>query len=240
MIDADLNMEIRADILEYSLYIETLINNLLLLNLGIFDGKESTKLFSNKGKLTFQNKIDLLFDIEVLSKDQNLEFVLFMNIRNKFLHDLECNSFQVFLSKLDSGLVTRFKTFLENEELICNENACEIACNNLFKKNIVTIKNKIKAQEKILKFHQLSNNNISLYLEFIRDLIENISITIENSELENPKVVNLGLKIMQVLEGDWNKFNEERKKFDFKEFHNSDEIMKSVFRVKSRLFDLPK
>ena len=65
--EAQLNIEVRSRILEYSLVIENLINDLLLMNLGVYNEKEKTRLFSNKGKLTFQNKIDLLFDIEVLS-----------------------------------------------------------------------------------------------------------------------------------------------------------------------------
>ena len=65
--EAQLNIEVRSRILEYSLVIENLINDLLLLNLGIYNEKEKTRLFSNKGKLTFQNKIDLLFDIYFFS-----------------------------------------------------------------------------------------------------------------------------------------------------------------------------
>ena len=73
-LDAQLNIEVRSRILEYSLCIEGLINDLLIMNLGIYDEKEKTRLFSNKGKLTFQNKIDLLFDIEFLSKLENSDF----------------------------------------------------------------------------------------------------------------------------------------------------------------------
>jgi hypothetical protein len=64
-IEKQLNIELRSRILEYSLFIENSINDLLLLNLGLFSDKRKTKLFSNKGKISFQNKVDLLNDIGV-------------------------------------------------------------------------------------------------------------------------------------------------------------------------------
>lgn len=240
----DINIELRAEVLEYSLFIESLINDLLLMNLGIYDDKEKTKLFSNKGKLTFQNKIDLLYDISVLSKDENLEFELLMNIRNKFLHDLECNSFQALFSQLDKGIVNRFKKYLDDEKLISNENACENACNKLFKKNMETIKHKIKAnkviKENTHKFYKLHNEQIIFYIDAIHDLLEKVSIATENSELENPKVAILGEKILQVLADAVNKLNTDSKKVDFEDFFNSKENMKSLLGIKSGLNDLPK
>lgn len=240
----DINIILSTDILEYSLCIEKLINELLLLNLGIYDEKERTRLFSNKGKLTFQNKIDLLYDIEVLSKDENSEFELLMNIRNKFLHDLECNSFQVLFRQLDRGIVNRFKKYLDNEQLISNEGACKKACNKLFKKNMGTIKQKIKAfttiKENTHKFYKLHNEQIIFYIDAIHDLLEKVSIATENSELENPKVAILGEKILQILEEAVRKLNTESKKVDFEDFFNSNENMKSLFGIKSGLNDLPK
>lgn len=239
----DLNLKLRADILEYSLFIEKLINDLLLLNLGIYDEKESTRLFSNKGKLTFQNKIDLLYDIEVLSKDENSEFELLMNIRNKFLHDLDCNSFQVLLSQLDKGIVNRFKKYLDNGKLITNEDDCENACYKLFQKNIKIIKEKINTNEasrnKKSELIQLQNEQLLFYIDFIQDLLDKISISTENSELENPKVAILGAEIMGILEEAVNKLSTEPKN-NYEYFFNSYENMKSLFGIKKGLNDLPK
>ena len=90
--DTEINIEVRSEILEYSLNIEGAINDLLLAYLGIFD-KSSTKLFGNKVGLSFKNKIDLLFDINVLSKEEHNDLDLFMNFRNRFFHAIECNSY---------------------------------------------------------------------------------------------------------------------------------------------------
>jgi len=140
-IEKQLNIELRSRILEYSLFIEDSINDLLLLNLGLFSDKRKTKLFSNKGKISFQNKVDLLNDIGVLSKEENSDFELLMIIRNKFMHDIECDSFHTLFNQLDNGIVNRFKRFLEDGQQTSNEEACRSACYRLFQKNLKTIKN---------------------------------------------------------------------------------------------------
>lgn len=242
--EAQLNIELRSRILEYSLVIENSINDLLLLNLGIYNEKEKTRLFSNKGKLAFQNKIDLLFDIEVLSREENLEFELLMNIRNKFLHDIDCNSFQNLLQQLDNGIVNRFKKFIENDKSINNEEACIKASYKLFQNNIDTIKKKVSVNKEAIeikyKLFQQQNQQLLFYIDTVHNLLEKVSMATENSELENPKVAILGKEILQILQEAQSKLDTETKKFDVKTFFSSNENMKSLFGIKGGLNDLPK
>ncbi len=243
-IEKQLNIELRSRILEYSLLIESSINDLLLLNLGIYDEKGKTRLFSNKGKISFQNKIDLLYDIEVLSKEENSDFELLTNVRNKFMHDIECGSFHILLSQLDNGIVNRFKKFLEDGQLISDEEACKGACYKIFKKNIEIIKKKIESykaiNEKKHKFLQLQNKKIEFYIDAIYDLLEEISVVTEKSELENPKVAILGEEILQILEGTVHKLNSETETNVYEEFFNTDDSIKAIFGIKRGLKDLPK
>lgn len=243
-IEAKLNIEVRSRILEYSLVIENSINDLLLLNLGIYNEKDKTRLFSNKGKLTFQNKIDLLFDIEVLSKEENSEFELLMNIRNKFLHDMYCSSFQILLRQLDNGIVNRFKVFIEKGKSIDDEEACEQACYKLFQKNIKTIKEIIRKNTASRKIKsnlvQVQNEQIIYYIDFIQELLNKVSIATENAELENPKVAILGEEILKILEESVQKLNSESRTNIYEEFFNSNENIKAVFGIKGELKDLPK
>ena len=242
--EAQLNIEVRSRILEYSLCIEGSINDLLLMNLGIYGDKEKTKLFSNKGKLTFQNKIDLLFDIAILTNEEKLEFELLMNIRNKFLHVLDCSSFQSLFKQLDSGIVNRFKKFIKNDSSINDEEACKKACYKLFQNNIGTIKKKIKVHKESIeikyKLFQQQNQQLLFYIDNVHNLIEKISITLENSELENPKVAILGEEILKILQETERKLDTETKKIDGKTLFSSNENMKSLFGIKGELNDLPK
>ncbi len=243
--EAQLNIELRSRILEYSLVIENSINDLLLLNLGLYGDKRKTKLFSNKGKISFQNKIDLLDDIGVLSREENSEFELLMNIRNKFLHDLECNSFKILFDNLkDKGIQNRFKKFLEEGQSISDEEACKSACYKIFKTNLGTIKKKIRlnkaAIEKKNKLFQVQNEQIIYYIDFIYDLLNEVSMATENAELENLKVASLGAEILQILEESVQKLNSEAKTNIYEEFFNSNENIKAVFGIKGELKDLPK
>ncbi len=194
MRNTEINIELRSEILEYSLILENAINDLLLLQFGIFESGKSTKLFGKKQGITFKNKIDLLFDINVLNKDENGEFELLMIFRNKFLHDLECNSFHIIVSDFDNGLKNRFKKFLQKDQDIIDEELCRKACRELFLKNIRTLQTKLKTRRQIIEekneVFQLLSNNIIFHVDLFFDLIDELFLILENSELENEKVRN--------------------------------------------------
>lgn len=87
-----LNIELRKEILEISLNLENMISELLILYLNI--EREERKAITNKGSnLSFKNKIDLLYDLDVLAKDEHSNLLLMMEFRNQFLHNYQCNSF---------------------------------------------------------------------------------------------------------------------------------------------------
>lgn len=93
-----INRELRIEILECALRLETNINTLILELLDIPDKVKKRSLSGKSGSLSFKNKIDLLFDLEVINDDEYREFLLLMEFRNKFLHDLYCDSFENALS----------------------------------------------------------------------------------------------------------------------------------------------
>ncbi len=76
--DIDINLQLRSEVLEISLNLEDAVNELLLALLLIEIPRR--KAISNKsGNLSFKNKIDLLFDLEVLltlTLHKNINFAL--------------------------------------------------------------------------------------------------------------------------------------------------------------------
>jgi len=195
---------VRSEILEYSLTLEEAINNLLLFNLGIFDGGKATRLFGNKASISFKNKIDLLYDINVLTKEENSDLELLMIFRNKFLHDINCNSFLNVLEILDNGIKNKFKGYLKEGKTIDNEDACKAACLDLYLKNISTIKNKIKDKriqiEERSEIFQLLNQQIINHHDLFFDLIKDLFLILENSELEDDKLRALSVVISEKLQ----------------------------------------
>lgn len=129
------NMNVRADALKLSIVIEDAINSLLLLHLGIED-KESTKHFGKKAGIPFKSKVELLYDIGVLSKEELLNLELLMVFRNKFAHDIKSDTFISVVDQLDNGVRNRFKKFIANQSNILNEGSYEKAFNKLFTTNV--------------------------------------------------------------------------------------------------------
>lgn len=90
----EIGLKIRSENLEVALFIESEISFILETLLGIKDHYKS-KSFSNKsGALSFCQKIDLLIDIDVLSKKDKKKFLAFMEIRNQFMHNLEVVNYE--------------------------------------------------------------------------------------------------------------------------------------------------
>jgi predicted nucleic acid-binding Zn ribbon protein len=99
MKENNINLELRKEILERALVLESEINQLLLIFLSI--NKDNSKTLSNRSSsLSFKNKIDLLYDLENINKQEHETLILFMEIRNKFIHNIKCSTFTKVLKVL--------------------------------------------------------------------------------------------------------------------------------------------
>ena len=181
-----INHELRREVIEYSLNTEKVVNDLILSILGILvEGKE-TKLFGSKSGLTFRNKIDLLLDLDILSKEENINLELFMMIRNRFLHDIECNSFEdVF--KYENSYRGRFKKFLDEPGDLKDDVKCLRAYFKLYQSNIAIIKSKADKNIEAVKIKgeifMLQQNETIFYLELFHDFIFEIMEAVEESHM---------------------------------------------------------
>ena len=81
----EINLELRSDILEMALTLESSINQLITVYLEI--EHPTPKAIGNKNSsLSFKNKLDLLNDLEIISKDEYSKLLLMMEFRNQFLY----------------------------------------------------------------------------------------------------------------------------------------------------------
>ena len=128
--DIDINLELRSEILEASLNLENAVNELIVALLVI--EKQKRKAISNKsGNLTFKNKIDLLFDLDILDSEEHQKLLLLIELRNQFLHNLECNSFVKAINLLGSDKGKKLLKFGNANELENREYQYKIAFGNL-------------------------------------------------------------------------------------------------------------
>jgi hypothetical protein len=201
--EKNVNLELRSKILFCALNIENVINNLLVKHLLIID-KTKTKNFANRPGISFQSKIDLLFDIEVISKEELLTIELLMIFRNKFLHDIKYNSYTLVLNDLDNGIRNRFFKFLRDEKFK-SENEYDTAFSNLYNKIVAFINEKVEEIDKFqntkIEFILFQNNLLATVISESLDLmtfLSNFNNRIENivmkKELTN-KIVEFEKKI---------------------------------------------
>lgn len=182
----DINLVLRSKIVHCSLNVENAINELLLKYLLITD-KTKTKNFGNRAGISFKNKIDLLFDIDVFDKDELYIVELLMVFRNKFLHDIKYSSFTILLNDLDASIRNKFlKLFFdENDENDENEKGYEKAFMNLYEKVVEIINEKTeevnnysRTKIKFLEFqnhflHTLINESLTLSQD-LNNIIEDV------------------------------------------------------------------
>ncbi|MCW5201893.1 hypothetical protein VU12_03035 [Desulfobulbus sp. US4] len=160
-----INRDLRMEVLEYALKLEANINTLLLDILDI-PNKETKSLSGKGGSLSFKNKIDLLLDLGVLEKNDYSQLLPLMEFRNKFLHDLHCNSFETALSlfggdknnvivKLLSGELLKDKN--KKQKILAGYNLkdeeerevlCQEAYSQLFDRTVGIVTDKITLFEK--------------------------------------------------------------------------------------------
>lgn len=111
--DKDYNGDLRGQILICSIRAEEAASDALKFLLRTV--KIDSKTLSNKSSsLSFKNKVDLLYDIEDITKEDYSYLLKSMEIRNQFIHNSDCNSF-IELKTQASDTVSFLKSKLGNE-----------------------------------------------------------------------------------------------------------------------------
>jgi hypothetical protein len=188
----EINLKIRSEVMTFALQMERNVNALLLSYLGITD-KTKTKNFGHKAGISFKSKIDLLFDIGVFTKEEHMNLELLMNFRNKFLHDIDCCSFEYALDTFDNGIQNRFKKFIDSTFTKNNEAAYENACSNLYLFNAKMLMDKLRQRtetiEKRQEFMVDFLNGYEFAIEEALDFCKEIFEIAKRDEFENESVI---------------------------------------------------
>ncbi len=96
-----INLELRTEILGMALRLEEYVSRLILAYLNI--QTENRKAITHKSNnISFKNRIDLLYDLGILSKEENELFLLMMEFINQFLHNINCSTFTFAVELLGS------------------------------------------------------------------------------------------------------------------------------------------
>lgn len=110
----NLNMELRSFILQHAIRQEHLTADILRYVFRIL--KNDTKAFGNSGSaISFQNKIDFLFDLGEIGNQDYKHFKKILELRNQFAHNPRCISFEA-LSREKIQYTNYLSTYFPNEK----------------------------------------------------------------------------------------------------------------------------
>ncbi len=107
MDDLEINQDvIRQEFVRYlvlnrSLEIESKLSEILKYLLGLEKEDDNKSLGFKGSALSLKAKVDLLFDINKIEKDLYKELILFMEIRNQFVHNLDSRTFEVVTKRIN-------------------------------------------------------------------------------------------------------------------------------------------
>lgn len=128
--DIKMNLQLRSEILEIALNIEDSINKLLLALL-LIENQNRKAISSKSGNLSFKNKIDLLFDLDILVSDEHQKLLLLMEFRNQFLHNIKCCSFQDAINHLGTEKEKKLSKYDDETSIADKEFKYQNAFRNL-------------------------------------------------------------------------------------------------------------
>ena len=236
MLNNDINLQLRSEILDIALNLEHAVNMLLLLLLSIENPKR--KAITNKsGNLSFKNKLDLLFDLEVLNSAEHRKLLLLMEFRNQFLHNIECSSFENALKLLGADKEKKLLKFDDQEKIIDKEFRYEHAFRNLNIECLKILSDKIEDRENQIEDRRKELVNLAegqiFFVKKYFDILKKVMVICENNVSEMPEVINLINQIEKTLSEDMESLETSEEyaqiQSEFKKLHTPEKI-KALFK----------
>ncbi|RVT76701.1 hypothetical protein EOD40_09385 [Flavobacterium sufflavum] len=210
--DNNIGLDNRGTILTASLLLENLTSVFLAQLLGIKDYKK-TKSFGNKsGNISFNQKIELLIDMDALAKKEKAKFLTFMEIRNQFMHNLGADDFVSCFENLEGKEKYILSQYPQPDNLSREEKLkqASIELSNELIKTAIEIFDKVKEKigndlrlEVLEKFKNASFAGIAEVEQVFNDYIKLKSVETDNISTEELK--DVGTTIRKVFYASWKK-----------------------------------
>jgi hypothetical protein len=234
--DRDINLQLRSEILDIALTLEDAVNALLLALLLIEN--PNRKAISNKsGNLSFRNKIDLLFDLDVLISEEHQNLLLLMEFRNQFLHNIKCCSFHDAVNQLGVDKEKKLLNFNDEDRITDTEYRYQNAFRNLNIKclNILLKKvedRKIQIEDRRKTHVRLIESQI-FFINRHFDIQKRVMLICEKHITGVPEVTELVQQIHKALTDDMESLDRSeeyiRIQNELKELHTPEKL-KSYFK----------
>ena len=203
-----MNIKLKSEILEKSIKIETYLSQILMRLLDI-ENNDSKTLGTKGSALSLKSKTDLLYDINKIDSQLYKDLIIFMEIRNQFIHNHDTNSYefvinrvnkekrimeffselnfdkdlQIFVQEKEVKLKAGFKRFYFSvvERLITTEKKVVTEKTEILNQQI-----KILEKEHELEFKDLTNKALADSIDDAMNLLDSSLIETEFGKLLNP------------------------------------------------------
>lgn len=191
--------------MDIALNLEQNVNSLLL-NLLSIENPRRKAITNKSGNLSFRNKIDLLFDLDVLNSEEHKKLLLLMEFRNQFLHNIDCNSFVYAVKLLGVDKKNKLLKFDNKNSKQDIELRYKSSFRNLYIESLKIIseklENKIKQIEDRGKMHKnLLDGQIFLVDKYF-DILIKILLICEDNVSEIPEVLQLINQLSKTVTND--------------------------------------
>lgn len=212
-----MNLDTRIFVLEKALLVEKTITSILELFLNVEVPKK--KALTNKsGGLSFINKLDLLYDIEVFDDTEYMTILLLMQYRNQFMHNYECNTFIDAFEFLGSDKKNRLLFYAENKLEERDEQKIKDAFNKLYIEILKILRTKLDLKKSIIAenkdYFDALNNKVILLFDKYLELSDLIFDYLEPNSNDSKIITDYKIAFLNSIK---KKVEENIKSIDFKD-----------------------
>lgn len=201
----NINRQLRSEILDIALNLEHGVNLLLLALLSI-ENPQRKAITNKSGNISFKNKIDLLFDLDVLNSDEHKKFLLLMEFRNQFLHNIECSSFENAVKLLGADKEKKLLKFDDADENQDKELRYKCAFINLYLESLKIMSEKTKDRKNQIEDRGRTHSKLIesqiFFMDKYFDILNKILLICENNVSDIPEVIQLVNQIGEAVTDD--------------------------------------
>ncbi|CAC9974351.1 hypothetical protein [Flavobacterium panici] len=178
--------KIRIKVLNYSLSLEKVASYILGFILDIEDVNLSKSFGNTSNSLSFNQKVNLLLDYGAIEKNDKIKLDLAMSIRNQFMHNLKCETYQYAFNCLDGAenkIKNLYPDLFANED---NEINLEECTEKIFTDSFVilgSMKGGVERKIELLSSSSFNKKLVDSFKNNSKEKFEELLTEILNKEL---------------------------------------------------------
>lgn len=231
-----MNLELRKDILGNSLELEDALNRILIGLIKI--KKEEPKTLGHQSStIPFSSKVNLLYDLGAIEKEEYNLLFCFMEIRNQFMHNLDAETHEKVIrriskKKLFFSIDNEIKKAIDIEnDVTKKENLYKQLYRKFYSKLLQLI---IKQYENVIernkeeKINQVKIESLEGYQKMLKIFSDSVEEVLQEVIKGEKEIYNVDDGIGKTIKSLLNKVLSKKFKEEFPEIYDDDKSNKEI------------